>query len=122
GKVGTGFTDAVLSDLNKRLKKLTRKTSPFVNAPRERGATWVEPELVGEIEFTEWTRDGVLRHPSFKGLRFDRAASEVVRAVPRDMAQTETDAPSERKAPKRKTGKQAERKSVASTRTKRTDK
>ena len=122
GKVGTGFTDAVLSDLNKRLKKLTRTTSPFVNAPRERGATWVEPELVAEIEFTEWTRDGVMRHPSFKGLRFDRAASEVVREVPQDMAQTETDPPSERKSPKRKAGKQAETKSVASTRTKRTDK
>lgn len=83
GKVGTGFTDALLADLSKRLRKLVRKTPPFVNAPRDRQATWVDPELVAEVEFTEWTREGVLRHPSFKGLRLDRSASEVVREVPR---------------------------------------
>jgi bifunctional non-homologous end joining protein LigD len=101
GKVGTGFTDALLSDLSKRLKKLTRKASPFVNPPRVRDATWVEPELVAEVEFTEWTRDGVLRHPSFKGLRLDRVASEVVREVPQTMAHAKTNG-SGQKTAKRK--------------------
>jgi bifunctional non-homologous end joining protein LigD len=84
GKVGTGFTDKTLAEMQERLKKLVRKTSPFVDAPRDRSASWVEPELVAEIDFTEWTRDGVLRHPSFKGLRLDRDAREVVREVPQD--------------------------------------
>ena len=101
GKVGTGFSDKLLSDLHKRLKKLVRKTPPFANAPRERNATWVEPELVAEVEFTEWTRDGVLRHPSFKGLRLDREAREVVREVPQDPAE----AASETAAPKTGAGK-----------------
>ena len=94
GKVGTGFSDKLLSDLNKRLKKLVRKTPPFVNPPRERNATWVEPELVAEIEFTEWTRDGVLRHPSFKGLRLDREGREVIREVPQDPGEASSAKPS----------------------------
>jgi bifunctional non-homologous end joining protein LigD len=89
GKVGTGFTDKTLTDLGRRLKKLVRKTSPFANPPRDRNAAWVEPELVAEIDFTEWTRDGVLRHPSFKGLRLDRDAREVVREVPQDTPEEE---------------------------------
>ena len=93
GKVGTGFSDKLLSDLNKRLKKLVRKTPPFVNPPRERNATWVEPELVAEIEFTEWTRDGVLRHPSFKGLRLDREGREVIREVPQDPGEASSGKP-----------------------------
>ena len=80
GKVGTGFTRATLQDLAERLAPLVRETSPF--EPEKaipRAATWVEPELVAQIAFMEWTPDGRLRHPSFLGLRFDKPAREVVR-------------------------------------------
>ena len=83
GKVGTGFTRATLSELSGRLGPLVRHTSPFAadkGIPRQ--ATWVEPELVAQIAFMEWTGDGRLRHPSFLGLRFDKAAREVVREEP----------------------------------------
>ncbi|HXV26389.1 MAG TPA: DNA ligase D [Alphaproteobacteria bacterium] len=97
GKVGTGLSDQMLTDLNKRLKTLTRKTPPFADSPRERNATWVEPRLVAEIGFTEWTREGLLRHPSFKGLRLDRDARGVVREVPQNQAKDESaSAPPER--------------------------
>ena len=79
GKVGTGFTQATLRDLAARLGPLRRDDSPFADAVRERGATWVEPRLVAQIGFSEWTRDGRLRHPRFLGLREDKAAEEVVR-------------------------------------------
>ncbi|MGE0028161.1 MAG: non-homologous end-joining DNA ligase [Thermoleophilia bacterium] len=79
GKVGTGFTQATLRDLAARLAPLRRDTSPFADAPRLRDATWVEPRLVAQVGFTEWTRDGRLRHPRFLGLRDDKAAEEVVR-------------------------------------------
>ncbi|HUP42148.1 MAG TPA: non-homologous end-joining DNA ligase, partial [Thermoanaerobaculia bacterium] len=85
GRVGTGFTAASLRDLKRRLVPLERPKPPFVDPPRgarARGVHWVEPELVAEIEFTEWTRDGVLRHPSFQGLREDKAPAEVVRERP----------------------------------------
>jgi bifunctional non-homologous end joining protein LigD len=79
GKVGTGFTRATLRDLAGRLAPLERAESPFADGVRERGATWVEPRLVAQIGFSEWTRDGRLRHPRFLGLREDKAAEEVVR-------------------------------------------
>jgi len=81
GKVGTGFDTDTLHDLAERMRKLERKDSPFADAAeiKERNVTWVEPELVAEIGFTEWTRDHRLRHPRFQGLRDDKAASEVVR-------------------------------------------
>ena len=77
GKVGTGFTGKTLDALMRRFKPLVRPTSPFEDAPRERGATWVEPTLVAQIGFTERTDDGKLRHPTFLGLRDDKASSEV---------------------------------------------
>ena len=80
GKVGTGFTRATLRELSERLAPLVRQTPPF--EPEKgipRAATWVEPELVAQIAFMEWTADGRLRHPSFLGLRDDKAAREVVR-------------------------------------------
>jgi DNA ligase D-like protein (predicted ligase) len=80
GKVGTGFTRATLRDLAERLAPLVRDTSPF--EPEKgipRTATWVEPELVAQIAFMEWTPDGRLRHPSFLGVRFDKPAREVRR-------------------------------------------
>ena len=79
GKVGTGFTRATLQDLAKRLAKLRRDDSPFADQIKERDVTWVEPQLVAQIGFGEWTRDGRLRHPRFLGLRDDKAAEEVVR-------------------------------------------
>ena len=79
GKVGTGFTRATLRDLAGRLEPLRRDASPFADQVKERGATWVEPRLVAQIGFSEWTRDGRLRHPRFLGLREDKPAGEVVR-------------------------------------------
>jgi bifunctional non-homologous end joining protein LigD len=75
GQVGTGFTDEVLQGLIERLAALEQKGSPFVNeVPRERakGAHWVAPELVGEVVFRNWTPDGRLRAPSWRGLRSDK--------------------------------------------------
>ena len=83
GKVGTGFTRATLRELSAQLAPLVRETSPF--EPEKgipRAATWVEPELVAQIAFMEWTPDGRLRHPSFLGVRLDKAAREVVREEP----------------------------------------
>lgn len=87
GKVGTGFTQALMNDLRGKLDARARKTAP-VDAPRAmvRGAHWVRPDLVAEIAFSETTPDGLLRHPSFLGLRGDKAASDVVRERPRTVA------------------------------------
>jgi len=80
GKVGTGFDEATLADIAGRLRRLETSTPPFADTTAiERGAHWVEPELVAQIGFTEWTRHGRLRHPRFLGLRDDKSASEVVR-------------------------------------------
>jgi DNA ligase D-like protein (predicted ligase) len=81
GKVGTGFDRATLRDLGARLRGLRRASPPFADAAeiRERDTTWVEPELVAQVGFSEWTRDGRLRHPRFLGLRDDKAARDVVR-------------------------------------------
>jgi bifunctional non-homologous end joining protein LigD len=79
GKVGTGFTRATLSDLAGLLAPLRRDDPPFTDVPRFRDATWVEPRLVAQVGFAEWTRDGRLRHPRFLGLRDDKAPEEVVR-------------------------------------------
>jgi bifunctional non-homologous end joining protein LigD len=79
GHVGTGFTVKVAADLLKRMLVLRSDNPTMEDVPRpdRRRAIWVRPELVCEVEFTERTADGELRHPSFKGLRFDKAASEV---------------------------------------------
>ncbi|MBC3984416.1 ATP-dependent DNA ligase [Streptomyces sp. AC536] len=82
GKVGTGYTEAVLRRLSARLGELASGTSPFTDAVRERRAHWVRPELVAEVAFTEWTRDGMLRHPRFLGLREDKDPRQVVREEP----------------------------------------
>ena len=81
GKVGTGFDTDTLHTIGAQLRDLQRSDTPFADptAIKERNVTWVEPKLVAEIGFTEWTRDHRLRHPRFLGLRDDKAASEVVR-------------------------------------------
>jgi DNA ligase D-like protein (predicted ligase) len=81
GKVGTGFDRETLRGLGARLRALARDDPPFADAGmvRERGVSWAEPELVAQVGFTEWTRDGRLRHPRFLGLRDDKPAREVVR-------------------------------------------
>ena len=78
GKVGTGYDAETLRSLRRRLDRLTREKSPFSTAVRER-AHWVRPQLVAEIGFSEWTRDGRLRHPRFQGLRTDKSPRDVVR-------------------------------------------
>jgi bifunctional non-homologous end joining protein LigD len=81
GKVGTGFDDATLQRLGDELERRERPTSPFVDGKLPR-ARWAEPELVAQIAFTEWTRDGRLRHPRYEGLRDDKPARQVVREEP----------------------------------------
>jgi bifunctional non-homologous end joining protein LigD len=82
GRVGTGFTDSELERLAATLGEHTQEDSPFVGAQPPREARFVKPDLVAEIEFREWTRDGMLRHSSYKGLRDDKPAREVVRELP----------------------------------------
>jgi bifunctional non-homologous end joining protein LigD len=86
GRVGTGFDTAALRQLTARLEKLEQDRSPFADLRTKTGdarhAHWVKPRLVAQVEFTEWTADGRLRHPSFQGLREDKPASEVVRDRP----------------------------------------
>jgi bifunctional non-homologous end joining protein LigD len=79
GKVGTGFDRATLERLGDELERRERTSAPFAPDKFPAHARWAEPELVAEVGFTEWTRDGRLRHPRFLGLRDDKAASEVVR-------------------------------------------
>jgi bifunctional non-homologous end joining protein LigD len=76
GRVGTGFSRKTLADLASRMRALRTDESPFHPAPRERGVTWVRPELVAQIAFAEWTADGRLRQPAFLGLRHDKKPSE----------------------------------------------
>ena len=84
GKVGTGFSEQSLRELSARLARLQRRDATFADAPASvrRSAHWVKPELVAQVAFVGWTRDGRLRHPSFRGLRADRPAREVVRELP----------------------------------------
>jgi bifunctional non-homologous end joining protein LigD len=80
GKVGTGFDETTLRSLHERLSAIERGTPPFTRGLKhEPGARWVHPELVAQIGFTEWTRDGKLRHPRYQGLRTDKDAADVVR-------------------------------------------
>ena len=81
GKVGTGFDTETLHELGARLGALRTDRPAFAGAGaiKERHVTWVRPDLVAQVGFTEWTRDGRLRHPRFLGLREDKAAREVVR-------------------------------------------
>jgi bifunctional non-homologous end joining protein LigD len=82
GKVGTGFTAATRQELLQALTPLSRKTTPFserLSPADTKVAHFVRPTLVGEVRFAEWTSDGHLRHPSWRGLRTDKDAAQVVR-------------------------------------------
>ncbi|TPJ34961.1 DNA ligase D [Mesorhizobium sp. B2-8-3] len=84
GRVGTGFSGKVMTDLKKKLDGLKAKGSPFSAAvPKGKGLTFVKPELVGEVEFRSWTSDRIIRHASFQGLREDKPAEEVVQEKPK---------------------------------------
>lgn len=97
GKIGTGFTDKLQREMLAKFKPLIRKKSPFdatpdINKPSrfrpnppKAVATWLKPELVCEVSFTEMTSDGVMRHPSFEGMRVDKAAKDVVLEKPVDL-------------------------------------
>ncbi len=109
GRVGTGFDERTARQLRRRLEALETKTSPFASRPgagaRAGGITgraagrarWVRPELVAEVELTEWTKDGMMRHPTFRGLREDRPARDIVRERPADPEATR--APAVRRRP-----------------------
>jgi bifunctional non-homologous end joining protein LigD len=86
GRVGTGFTDRTIRDLTPILKRLETKANPFDRGAREasgKGVHWAQPKLVAQIEFGNWTDDGLLRQPSFQGLRDDKPATKVRRERPR---------------------------------------
>jgi bifunctional non-homologous end joining protein LigD len=94
-KAGTGYSEAVLRAVHDRMETLRAEKCPFANLPTKRTGrwgqgitrsemakcTWVKPRLVCQVRFTEWTRDGGLRHPAFLGLREDKPAREVVREI-----------------------------------------
>ena len=79
GKVGTGFTDRILDELNEKLKTLATDKNPYDVGSPPRAAHFVKPRIVAEFEFVEWTRSGQLRAPAFKGFRVDKPAKDVVR-------------------------------------------
>jgi bifunctional non-homologous end joining protein LigD len=79
GKVGTGFTHAMLGDMLAMLSRRERPTTPFIGITREEAvaARWCEPELVGEVSYTDWTPEQRLRQPSWRGLRPDKSPDDV---------------------------------------------
>jgi DNA ligase D-like protein (predicted ligase) len=85
GKVGTGFNQRTLDSLHAALAGLEQDRPPFDHGKLPRsGVHWVQPRLVAEVGFSEWTTDGELRHPRFQGLRDDKDPAEVVREIPQD--------------------------------------
>jgi bifunctional non-homologous end joining protein LigD len=91
GRVGTGFTQRTLAELSRRLSGMAVAEPPFADPPARSHAHWVRPELVVEVAFREWTRDGVVRQPAFQGIRDDAVAADMVRETP--AAAPETPAP-----------------------------
>nr|HAT8715015.1 DNA ligase D [Legionella jordanis] len=90
GNVGTGFSDESLKQVYQKLQPLISDDMPFKIKPNDsKGAVWVKPKLVAEIEFSEWTSENKLRHPSFKGLREDKKASAVKRETQVEVSRVE---------------------------------
>ena len=79
GKVGTGFDEKTLASLYRKFRPLIRPNSPFTSEVHERNATFLSPKLVAQLSFTEWTKDGKLRHPVYLGLRDDKKPADVTR-------------------------------------------
>lgn len=85
GRVGTGFSIKQRLEIQKKLDRISQDSMPFATKPKDPGlrdAHWAKLQLVAEVEFTEWTADGSIRHPSFKGLREDKKPAEIVREEP----------------------------------------
>ena len=85
GRVGTGFNQKMLEEMSERLRKLKIKEPPFIDPPSGAGAkgvNWVKPEMVGEVRFSEWTKEGILRQPAFLGLREDKPPGQVTLESP----------------------------------------
>jgi bifunctional non-homologous end joining protein LigD len=103
GKVGTGFSGELIQDLMDRMEPLAIDKAP-AEVPRadRKGAHYIKPKLVAEIAFSEFTDEGILRHPSFVGLREDKPAKDVVREVPQHTESVTK--PSKRKPPSKKRG------------------
>jgi bifunctional non-homologous end joining protein LigD len=90
GRVGSGFGEKALKELHQRLQQQARSDSPLahkLSAAQARGVSWVEPQLVGEVAFAEWTREGIVRQASFVALRSDKPASQIIRERPRTLEQ-----------------------------------
>jgi bifunctional non-homologous end joining protein LigD len=102
GKVGTGFSGQLIQDLMDRMEPLAVDKAP-VEVPRadRKGAHYIKPKLVAEIAFAEFTDEGILRHPSFVGLREDKPAKDVVREVPKHLTKSERKKPAVRTKRKR---------------------
>jgi bifunctional non-homologous end joining protein LigD len=93
GRAGTGLSESAMKELEEKFKAITRTTSPFKLPPKPRSnekVTWLEPKLVAEIKFAEWTEDNLLRQASFKGLRTDKKPKDVKREKVDDEPQPET--------------------------------
>jgi bifunctional non-homologous end joining protein LigD len=81
GRVGTGFTERSLKQIHRLLRRY-QISQPIFPKTQFRKITWVEPKIIVEVEFTQWTQGGALRHPSFKGVRYDKKPKQVVREKP----------------------------------------
>lgn len=102
GRCGTGFSSVSLRELAERLSALETAHTPFINPPRgydAKGVHWVKPELVVEVEFSNWTSEGILRHPSFQGLREDKPPREIRRETSAPIEAVEAASAEPRKSP-----------------------
>jgi bifunctional non-homologous end joining protein LigD len=100
GKIGTGFSDKTLRELKKQLVSLEQEKCPFATRPIGVGRPhWVNPRLLAEVSFSEWTDDGRMRHPAFLGLRADKPATSVVRERPASVEAVEKSSKSRKKRP-----------------------